>query len=176
MLGNFDRCNAFTLAQEGGFCNVKGDPGGATNHGITMGELSAVLGRPATVADVMAVTSAQAAAIYKPRYWDEVSGDGLVCGVDLVVHDFGVMAGPKASAERLQALLGLKVIDGDVGPVTLAAVRAHDPGWLIAMLTYSHIAYYRALPTFAEFGTGWTARAQRARAAAVAMLPTAVRP
>jgi lysozyme family protein len=53
MLGNFIRCCGFTLVQEGGFCNVQGDPGGATNHGITMATLSNALGRPANVQEIV---------------------------------------------------------------------------------------------------------------------------
>lgn len=173
MLGNFMRCCQFSLAQEGGFCNTPGDPGGATNYGITIGELSAVLGRPATVDDVRALTEPQAEAIYKPRYWDAVSGDGLTAGVDAVVLDFAINAGPEASAMRLQGLLRVEQ-DGEIGRQTLEAVRAHDPRWLITMLTYSHQAYYRALPTFHEFGAAWISRAVRAQAFGMRMAPAAV--
>ena len=32
----FIPCCSFSLSQEAGFCDVQGDPGGATNHGITI--------------------------------------------------------------------------------------------------------------------------------------------
>lgn len=168
MIGNFNACCAFSLMQEGGFCNVAGDPGGATNHGITMAELSAVLGRPATVSDVQNLTAEQAEAIYKPRYWDAVNGDGLPAGVDLMVLDFGINTGPGTSAMALQGLLGVKE-DGQIGPVTLDAVKWHDPQWVIAGLSLAHTAHYRGLPGFDEFGDGWLARNGRAQKAASAM-------
>lgn len=169
MLSNFSKCCAFTLVQEGGFCNVAGDPGGATNHGITMETLSACLGRQATVDDVKSMTTAQAQAIYLPHYWQPINGDGLPLGVDQVVFDFGVNAGPQRSAMRLQAVVGVKQ-DGFIGPQTLKAMARLGGEFLIQLLSFNHETYYRALPGFAEFGAGWLARAQRCEVAAMGML------
>lgn len=169
MIGNFDACCDFSLRQEGGFCDVQGDPGGCTSHGVTMAELSAILDRPATVSDVRALTTAQAEAIYRPRYWDAVNGNGLPAGLDLVVFDFGINAGPGTSAMQLQALLHVEQ-DGAIGPVTLDAIKSHDGVWIVTALTVAHQNYYRSLPTFGEFGAGWLARTNRARTAAAAML------
>jgi lysozyme family protein len=169
MLGNFIRCCGFTLAAEGGFCNVQGDPGGATNHGITMATLSRVLGRPATVQDVQALTDAQAEAIYQPDYWAPIRGDELPVALDLIVFDFGVNAGPERSVQRLQGVLGVAQ-DGNIGPATLAALGGGDVSGLIMTLTYSHVAYYQQLPGYGQFGNGWMQRAFRAQDAARAML------
>ncbi len=169
MRGNFIQCCAFTLVQEGGFCNIQGDPGGATNHGVTMATLSGVLGRPATVVDVQNLTDAQAESIYRPDYWAPVHGDGLPSGLDLLVFDFGVNAGPGRSVQRLQALLGVAE-DGDDGPGTMAALAGQNVAGLIAGLTYNLIAYYQTLVGYAQFGNGWVARANRASVAAMAML------
>ena len=156
----FIPCCEFTLTQEAGFCNIKGDPGGATNHGITIRELSSVLGRPATVADVQALTEAQAEAIYKPRYWDVISGDKLPAGVDLMVFDFGVTAGPEISAKLLQRLIGVEE-DGDIGPETLQALTKRVASNVISGLYSSHEVYYESLASFSQFGVGWLARLSR---------------
>lgn len=169
MLGHFNACCQFSLIQEGGFCNTPGDPGGATNHGIAMTELSSVLGHPATVSDVRSLTSAQAEAIYQPRYWDAVNGNGLPAGVDLLVFDFGINAGPGTSAMRLQALIGAEQ-DGIIGPSTLARLATHNTAMVISTLTVSHQGYYRALSGFSEFGADWIGRTNRAQAAALAMV------
>ncbi len=134
-----------------------------------MAELSAVLGRPADKADVCAVTADQAESIYRPRYWDCLNGDGLPAGIDLVAFDFGVNAGPRRSAMRLQGILSVAQ-DGRIGPKTLAALATHDAAWVVATLTYSHTAYYRGLNGFAVFGAGWLGRAQRCRVRATAMV------
>ena len=168
MTGNFIPCCNFTLTQEGGFCDVAGDPGGATNHGITMYTLSAYLGRQATIDDVRNLTAETAEAIYKPDYWDALHADLLPLGLDLLAFDFGVNAGPKRSAMILQKLVGT-VADGDIGPATARAIGQHSTDWLIASLTVAHIQYYRTLDGFAEFGDGWIARANRAQVAGYVM-------
>lgn len=167
--GNFLRCCAFTLTQEGGFCDVQGDPGGYTNHGVTMAELSAALGRQATVDDVRALTDAQAEAIFLPRYWVPVAGDNLPAGVDLMTFDAGVNIGPGTSVRLLQALVGVTA-DGIIGPDTLAAVVLREPSWLISGLHLAHERYYQVLDGFAEFGVGWLSRNDRAMAAANGMM------
>lgn len=169
MRGNFIRCCSFTLVQEGGFCNVQGDPGGATNHGITLATLTHYLGRPATLQDVQNLTDAEAETIYQPDYWVPIRGDALPAGLDLVVFDFGVTAGPLRSVQRLQALLGVDQ-DGQDGAATLAALAGQNAASLITTLTYSHIAYYQSLAGYAQFGDGWVARARRASVAAMALV------
>ncbi len=51
----FAACLAFVLEQEGGFSNDQRDPGGATNLGITIGELRAWRNAAVSVADVQAL-------------------------------------------------------------------------------------------------------------------------
>jgi lysozyme family protein len=169
MIGNFPACVQFSLVQEGGFTDTLDDGEIATNHGITMDELSAVLGRQATVDDVRNLTTAQAEAIYLPRYWCPISGDKLPTGVDLCVFDFGINCGPETSAKRLQALIGTE-IDGIIGPVTLARLATHNTAMVISTLTISHQAFYRSLPGYSEFGLGWISRTRRCQMASLAML------
>ena len=169
MIGNFDLCCAFSLHAEGGYCNIQGDPGGATNHGITIGELSAVMGKPATIQDVQNLTSTQAEAIYKPRYWDAVNGNGLPKGIDQITFDFGITAGPENSAKLLQSVLGITQ-DGDIGPVTLAAIAKQTIPDLITWISAAHSVYYRSLPGFAQFGAGWLARVNACQQAAQEMV------
>ena len=168
MNNSFETCCAFTLLQEGGFCNVQGDPGGATNHGVTIGELGAVLGHPATLQDIQNLTTEQAEAIYKPNYWDTLNGDLLPSGVNLVVFDFGVTAGWKKSAELLQGALDVN-IDGQIGPVTCKALATYPAKALVNLLTYSHLTYYQSLPGWNQFGKGWQARALRCQVMALSM-------
>ncbi len=174
MIGNFIPCCAFSLAQEGGFSDVPGDPGGATEHGITIAALSAEIGHPATVDDVRRITPSQAQGIYRQHYWAPINGDNLPAGVDLMVFDFGINAGPRTSAMRLQALLGFAEPDGIIGPVTIAAMGGSVPAAIIAALAYSHETYYRGLAGFGEFGAGWLARNSRAQAAAMGMIKSPV--
>ena len=134
-----------------------------------MGELSAVLGRPATVQDVKSVTEAQAEAVYRSRYWDAINGDGLPAGVDLMMLDFGINAGPSTSAMALQRLIGVRQ-DGNIGRITLRALGTHQADWLLEGLRLAHMSYYKNLACFVQFGNGWMARNDRAVAAARAMI------
>jgi len=64
------------IRREGGYVNHPADRGGATNFGITAQTLGnwRKLGRPATVAEVMALTETEARAIYRQQY---IAGPGF---------------------------------------------------------------------------------------------------
>jgi peptidoglycan hydrolase-like protein with peptidoglycan-binding domain len=166
---DFDRCVAITLAQEGGFSEAEGDPGGATKFGITLGTLRGWRGRETTAEDVRALTRSEAIEIYRADYWNRARCGDLPAGVDLMVFDFGVNAGPRTAVRYLQEALGVTA-DGVVGPRTLAAARAADAKQVIGAMSRSRLAYYRGLPTFDRFGAGWTRRTEQVTAAALAMV------
>jgi len=162
-----DACLAFVLEAEGGFSDHPSDPGGATNLGITRRTLSEFRDAEASVEDVRALTREEAREIYRTRFWTPLRCAELPPGVDLMVFDFGVNAGPGRSARLLQRAAGVTA-DGSIGPVTLAAVRARRPADLIARLADDRKAYYRGLDAFPTFGRGWTRRTDRCRQAALA--------
>ncbi len=162
----FQACLAEVLKHEGGYVDDPRDPGGATNLGIAMATLAAWRGKPVTKQDVRDLSVAEAGAIYRARYWDQVRGDALPPGVDLVVFDAAVNSGPARSIQWLQAALGVPQ-DGAIGPVTLAAVRKVPPPHLVGELCSARMAFLRSLSTWQTFGRGWTARVDKVRAAAL---------
>jgi lysozyme family protein len=164
----FDACLELVLAAEGGFVNHPADPGGATNLGITQRTLSEFREAEVTVEDVRRLTRAEAREIYRARYWTPMRCADLPAGIDLMVFDFGVNAGPGRSVRLLQRHAGVAA-DGSVGPITLAAVRACRAPELIGRLAEGRLAYYRGLDTFPTFGLGWTRRVDHARQAALSM-------
>lgn len=153
----FQRCADIVFAAEGGFVDHPRDPGGATNLGITIGTLRDWRGEEVTVEDVRNLTREEAREIYRVRYWNPLNCDALPPGVDLVVYDFGVNAGPVRAAKMLQKLVGAKD-DGAIGAVTLAAVGTRDVADLIRAFSAQRLEYYRALDTWETFGKGWTNR------------------
>lgn len=170
--GNFDRCVEAVLSREGGFSDNPRDPGGATNHGITLKTLQAYretlesqAGRPVTAEDVRNLTQTEAREIYRSMYWNAMRCDDLPPGLDLMVFDFGVNAGPGRAVSLLQRLVGAKV-DGSVGPKTLAAVQAANCADLIDRYAAERELFYRTLPTFGDFGQGWLSRVAFVRDAA----------
>jgi lysozyme family protein len=165
---NFKACLDLVLVQEGGFVDNPRDPGGATNLGITQRTLAQWRGEQVSVDDVKALTRQEAAEIYRAQYWNVLHCDALPPGVDLVTFDMGVNAGPARSARMLQKAVGAAQ-DGAIGPATLAATRAADPADVIRSITASRMAYYQSLPTWADFGRGWTRRSNDIESAALAM-------
>ncbi|QFR32817.1 glycosyl hydrolase 108 family protein [Ancylobacter sp. TS-1] len=164
----FQRCADIVLVHEGGFVNHPKDPGGATNLGITLATLAEWRGTEVSVDDVRNLTPEEAREIYRVRYWNPLNCDALPPGVDLVVYDFGVNAGPVRSAKMLQKLVGAKE-DGAVGPATLAAVATRAPADIVRAFSERRLDYYRSLGTWETFGKGWTNRTVAVEKEAVRM-------
>jgi len=165
---SFQACLPIILQSEGGFVDNPDDPGGATNLGITIGTLSSWLGRAATVAEVQALTPETVAPIYQANYWDKTSCDSWDAGVDLMVFDEAVNQGPGRAITTLQSALGVTA-DGAIGPATQAAAQMESAADTIAKMSAAREAFYRSLPSFAEFGTGWMNRLTRTTALAQQM-------
>ena len=120
------------IRREGGYVNHPADRGGPTNFGITAQTLGnwRQLGRPATAAEVQALTEAEALAIYRQQY---ITGPGF----EAITHpallhllvDAAVHSGPKRAVQWLQTSLGVAA-DGVIGPKTRAALAAADQGVL----------------------------------------------
>lgn len=167
--GNFDRCLEVVLAQEGGFTMDSQDPGGATNLGITIGELKRWRHADVSVDDVKNLTKDEAREIYRTNYWNVMKCDQLPAGVDLTVFDFGVNAGTSRSVKMLQEIIAVKE-DGSVGPTTIAAAEVPDPKEIIHTMAQRRLDYYRGLSTWDHFGRGWTNRTYAVEKASIEMV------
>ena len=157
---NFPDCIAHVLAAEGGLVNDPKDPGGVTKFGISQRSYPAL--------DIRALSLDEAKAIYQRDYWAPIQGERLPAGLDLLVLDHAVNAGPARAIRLLQHLVGVPE-DGVMGPVTLAGVAIADRDDLIARYTELRLDFYRDLPTWRHFGAGWSRRVHRARRAALAL-------
>jgi lysozyme family protein len=169
MRANFDKCLSHVLKYEGGYSDHPSDPGGATNLGITHEVLAAWRGRPVTKADVTALTRAEAAEIYRARYWKPVAGDELPAGLDLAVFDCAVNQGVGRATKLLQMALGVTA-DGAFGPKTLAALFAADREATLHEFMARRMTAYGALTAlFRIFGLGWSRRLIGTHAEAMTM-------
>lgn len=119
------------IAREGGFVNDPDDPGGATNLGVTIGTMKA-LGidltgdGKVTVADVKALTRAQASDIYVQHYFEKPRIAELPEALHATVFDMQVNAGNNAVKilQRLLTTIGFTcAVDGDIGPGTIRAAK-----------------------------------------------------
>ena len=120
------------LRREGGFVNDPDDPGGATNHGVTIGTLRR-LGLDLNgdgdvdISDVRQLSAAQALNIYLQHYFERPKIGRLPDVLQPSVFDMYVNAGSNA-VKLLQRLLGQMgqelTVDGVIGPQTIAAAEA----------------------------------------------------
>ena len=162
------------VAREGGFVNDPDDPGGATNHGVTIGTLRRL---GIDVADVKALTRKQALEIYLKHYFE---GPGIAALPEVLqasVFDMYVNAGGNAVKilQRLLSDMGYPCDpDGAIGPQTIrAAQMAHEaaPSHLADAYGIARRNYYYALgdsrPASRKFARrkdggkgGWIVRAE----------------
>ncbi|WP_137112148.1 holin-associated N-acetylmuramidase [Rhodobacter sp. SY28-1] len=170
------------VSREGGFVNDPDDPGGATNHGVTIGTLRRLgidVNRDTRidVADVKALTRKQAVEIYLKHYFE---GPGIAALPEVLqasVFDMYVNAGGNAVKilQRLLSDMGFPCDpDGAIGPQTIrAAQMAYEaaPSHLPDAYGIARRNYYYALadkrPASRKFARardggkgGWIKRAE----------------
>ena len=145
------------------------DPGGATAWAVTHGTWAAAVEHGYVTGDLATAAKDQLSTVLHAMFWQAVQGASLPGGVDLVVWDMGVVAGPGRAARILQAAVGVEV-DGAIGPITLAAVAAADARDLIGKLTGADMGFFNSLPDAVYFGDGWDRRASDASAAGLALV------
>lgn len=144
------------VAREGGFVNDPDDPGGATKHGVTLNTLRR-LGLDITrdtridIADVRALTQAQAVDIYVEYYFNRTGIAALPDPLQASVFDMSVNAGGNAVKvlQRLLISMGFPCDpDGQIGPQTIrAAQMAYEaaPSHLVDAYGIARRNYYYAL-------------------------------
>ena len=157
------------LASEGGYVNHPSDPGGMTNLGVTKRVWEEWTGRESNEAEMRALTPELVETLYKVRFWDACRCDEMPGGVDYLVFDFAVNAGPGRSAKILQAAVGVPA-DGGIGPVTLAAVKTIPECELGEKFSQAKEDFYRSLNTFETFGKGWLNRVAAVKIKASSMV------
>ena len=120
------------VAREGGFVNDRGDPGGATNHGVTLTTLRR-LGLDmtgdgqVTMRDVQALTADQAIDIFIEHYFRRPRIAELPQALQATVFDMYVNAGVNAVRILQRLIRGMRIevaADGVIGPKTIAAAHA----------------------------------------------------
>jgi lysozyme family protein len=152
------------LGYEGGFVDHPLDRGGPTKFGVTAAELGVARGldRAATVAEVKALTRAEAKAVYAARY---IAGPRLDAigepSLRLIVVDSAVLHGVGRAVRWLQQALGAPQ-DGAIGAATLAALAKADPGAIARKVLALRFAFIGALldadPKEVVFAKGWISR------------------
>lgn len=150
MQKNFYAAVNFTLQYEGGYEPPgNGDPGGATNRGITLATYRADVKAGASIADLKAMTSAAAAAIYHKHYWTQINADALPSGVDILAFDIAANMGDRRARAFLAKTVNL--------PTRARIMKLHA----------LRMGFWRRLAIWLRFGRGWSAREQACLALAL---------
>jgi lysozyme family protein len=178
---SFDRALRHVLAMEGGWTDDPHDPGGPTNFGITLVTYAAHKDIKLSVdtvanlkADLRTISSSMVRTIYRDRYWRPCLAQLLPAPLALMHFDAAVNHGVGGAARLLQRALSVDV-DGDIGPLTLAAAHQQTTNDVLVRYAAERRARYRSLSHFWRFGRGWLARVDATLAAsqAVALEPFA---
>lgn len=163
----FERALSHVLDMEGGYTDDPYDPGGPTNFGITLAVYARDKGLELTTDNVAAlkaelkqIPQATVRRIYLERYWLPAACPQLPPAIALFHFDTAVNQGVTGAAQMLQQAVGAEM-DGEIGPVTLAAAAAYPVAATLAVYAQIRRQRYRDLAQFWRFGEGWLRRVDR---------------
>lgn len=173
---NRDQAIALMIQLEGGYANVKGDPGGRTKYGITQATLNQLrsaggFAQENLPSDVADLHEDDAALIYRAVDWDVIHGDELPGALAPLVLNAAVNMGEPTAVALLHECLGLH--GGIVGAETLAAVKtwhsSYLPGQTLAEEFAAHVGvkYASLYAKEGQFELGWLRRLFRVYTLAV---------
>ena len=177
MIKNWDKSFELMLESEGGFSDDPRDNGnklpdgrpGSTMLGVTQYNWENWTGHQVTHDQMRKLTPADVKPFYKKKIWDACRCDDIPSGIDYLVFDFAVNAGPGRSAKILQEAVGVTP-DGAIGPITLGAVNKLTPTELINKFTDEKESFYRGLGNFDVYGQGWLNRSAKVKIHATSMI------
>jgi lysozyme family protein len=144
----FSRAFLAVVGEEGGYVNDPRDPGGETKYGISK--------RAYPTEDIRNMTIDRAGVLYRRDYWDAIRADELPWPWALMVFDCAVNQGVGTAIRLMQDALGV-MVDGKIGPRTLAAAQGRDSRALARFMALRALRYAKN-PNFDTFGYGWLTR------------------
>lgn len=160
----FDIAVKRVLEDEGGYSEHPSDPGGITNHGISIrfaGSIGFDMDGDGDTdkADMVAMTRDAAKDIYREHFWTPNRCDEMPHGVGYALFDGAVNQGSLAAKFMQRACNAY--VDGRVGPMTLGAINTADKGVLLDNYCALRAMHYAGLGTVQTFGRGWFKRLMR---------------
>ena len=177
-MANFDYAFEKTIKHEGGYNDVKGDAGGATNWGISLRFLKDLHKTCSWVdidgdgdvdaTDIKNLKIEDAKKIYFNQFWSKQKCDLIKDDVVAAkVFDMSVNMGLIQSGKLLQRacqLCGKNITDdGIIGSGTINAVDSIKPEELITAIRYQCVQFYLNLveknKDYNKFLKGWLRRA-----------------
>lgn len=189
-MADFETAFRCTDKAEGGYADDPDDSGGETFRGIArnfhpgwsgwarIDEIKRTLVRVRWNAEMRLATADQVEAFYRTFYWHPIQGDALPDqDVANILYDAAVNQGTHPAACFLQEALNLLnrngsdyldlVVDGKIGPRTLAALQVHlrgekSPALLLKVVGFLRMEQWvnlmRRKPSQEKFARSWLAR------------------
>ncbi len=174
----FEKAIPYILMNEGGYVDHPSDPGGATNHGISLRFLQGVpegdINKDDSIdaKDIRGMTQDQAAVLYRRQFWNPNSYEDLRNqGLATKIFDLAVNTGAGTANRMLQQACNLAntatviKVDGKIGPETLRVANNLDPQYLVSIVSALACRHYILLcesnSKLKIFLRGWLARASK---------------
>lgn len=142
----------------GGYTNDPNDSGGETKWGISK--------RAHPELNIKALTFNEALRIYQTNYWNKAYDEILSDKIAFKLYDMGVLIGIRKAGMYLQKAikdLGLHIrVDGNIGPITIAAINILDEDLLYNKFIIILEAYFKRIALFRpknrKYLRGWLNR------------------
>jgi len=158
---NFDDAFKRLINHEGGFSDDRSDPGNWTGGRVGVGELKGTkYGIAANTygdVDIKNLTIEDAKKIYYRDWWLKAGADQLDGAIVFQMWDFAVNAGMSTARRALQRAARV-ADDGQIGPLTIRAVRSMSTTDVLMRFNAQRLKHYTGLSTWPNFGKGWTNR------------------
>jgi lysozyme family protein len=167
---NFLKYMPLILQYEGGYCEVPGDNGGATNMGVIQVEYDAYRKRNGLmVQSVRDITLTEVHDIYYESYWLVNRCDALPDGLNFIVFDTSINMGAGTAAKFLLQAIGLPIIGVVINDATIAALKSdwatNNGGKGLIIIAGKYLAIRRdryislaKIPHDTQFLKGWLNR------------------
>jgi lysozyme family protein len=174
-MSSFNDAVIEVLKREGGYSDDVGDPGGATDFGISLRflkEQGIDINHDGhfDIEDIKSLTEDTAKAIYKKCWWDKykyywVNNQELA----LKIFDFSVNAGPRASHQTAQRAINSLIdkpiaVDGVLGAQSCHYLNTLNQDKLLDAYKHYQKIFYQDLvnkhPALKKFLKGWLNRAE----------------
>ena len=164
---DFERAFELVIGHEGGFSDVRSDPGNWTGGTVGSGQLKGTKYGISAGAypnlDIRNITLAVAHDIYQNDYWNRVGASDMPPRLAFVMFDAGVNNGVSRAIRWLQESVG-STADGVYGPNTRAAMQRAvtvDETHVVVEVHSRRTRFMIGLSTWATFGIGWSRRLVR---------------
>lgn len=168
MTERFLKAMPYIFHHEGGFNDIKGDGGGATNYGVSLRFLQSIkedVNHDGVVnsLDIKQLTKEDAQEIYYDNFWKPMYETKLPERLAIKMFDVAVNAGTTRSNILLQRALnnlGSKLAtDGVLGNITFGEVAKYDETTILNQYCKAQSAFYDAIvandPSQKKFIVGW---------------------